>query len=190
MDVTVERMTEAYLAGVVGLEEYRRRRGELERREQALEAQERQLGAQVDRQAEIARLGLGLEEFCRRVREGLERATWDQRRQLLESLVARVIVTDGEVEIRYMVPVGAGADADRPCRLRSDYRGRHRAMEARHRRRAALAERRAAGDRSGHRCRRAEPHAGPWTPGVCRAPQRRGSPVEEGTTQRSAGRLW
>ena len=41
MNVTVERMTEAYLAGVVGLEEYRRRRGELERREQALEAQER-----------------------------------------------------------------------------------------------------------------------------------------------------
>ncbi len=162
----VERMTEAYLAGVVGLEEYRRRRGELERREQALEAQERQLGAQVDRQAEIARLGLGLEEFCRRVREGLERATWDQRRQLLESLVARVIVTDGEVEIRYMVPVGAGADADRPCRLRSDYRGRRVQMEARRRRRAALANGRTAEDRGRHRGRRAEPHARPRTPGV------------------------
>src|SRR5215208_4515724 len=65
--------------------------------------------------------GWAWRKFCRRVREGPGRASWEQGRQLLESLVARVIVTDGEVEIRYMVPVGADGDADRPCRLRSDY---------------------------------------------------------------------
>ena len=40
------------------------------------------------------------------------------------------------------------------------------ALEARDRRRAALADGRATGDRGGHRRRRAEPHAGPRTPGV------------------------
>ncbi|CAA9278266.1 MAG: hypothetical protein AVDCRST_MAG04-3537 [uncultured Acetobacteraceae bacterium] len=39
-------------------------------------------------------------------------------------------------------------------------------METRHRRRAALPDGRAAGDRGGHRRRCAEPHARPRTPGV------------------------
>src|SRR5919199_5500772 len=89
---------------------------------QALDAQLRQLEAQVDRQAEIARVGLSLDEFCRRVREGLDRATWAQKRQLIEWLVARVIVTDGEVEIRYVIPTSPAGEATRFCHLRSDYR--------------------------------------------------------------------
>src|SRR3954452_9305174 len=40
-------------------------------------------------------------------------------------------------------------------------------METRHRRWAALPEGRATGDRGGDRRRRAEPYAGPRTPGVC-----------------------
>ena len=39
----LERLTDAYLAGVVSLDEYRRRRGDLERRQQQLEEQERRL---------------------------------------------------------------------------------------------------------------------------------------------------
>ena len=65
--------------------------------------EERQLGAQVDRQVELARLGLSMEEFCRRVSQGLKQASWEQKRQLIEWLVARVVVTDGEVEIRYVI---------------------------------------------------------------------------------------
>ena len=118
----IERLTEAYLASVVGLDEFRRRRGALDQKGQALDAQLRQLDAQVDRQAEIARVGLSLDEFCRRVREGLDRATWAQKRQLIEWLVARVIVTDGEVEIRYVIPTSPAGEATRFCHLRSDYR--------------------------------------------------------------------
>ena len=118
----IERLTEAYLASVVGLDEFRRRRGALEQKGQALDAQLRQLEAQVDRQTEIARVGLSLDEFCRRVREGLDRATWAQKRQLIEWLVARVIVTDGEVEIRYVIPTSPAGEATRFCHLRSDYR--------------------------------------------------------------------
>src|SRR3712207_8325992 len=51
----IERLTEVYLAGVVGLDEYRRRRRDLERREGALARQAPQLEAQVDPQARIAR---------------------------------------------------------------------------------------------------------------------------------------
>ena len=66
----IERLTEAYLAGVLGLEEFRRRRRDLDQAKEALETQVRQREAQVDRQTEIARLSLSIDEFCRRVRAG------------------------------------------------------------------------------------------------------------------------
>src|SRR5215210_4178173 len=118
----IERLTEAYLAGVVGLDEYRRRRLDLEQKAQSLAAQVQQLEGQVDRQGEVARVGLSMEEFCRRVREGLDQATWEQRRQLIEWLVVRVIVTDGEVEIRYAIPTSPAGQGTRFCQLRADYR--------------------------------------------------------------------
>jgi len=127
----VERLTEAYLAGVVGLEEYRRRRRELEQREQALATQSRQLEAQGDRQAEIARLGLSMEEFRSRVGQGLGQASWEQKRQLVEWLVARVVVTDSEVEIRYVIPTSPAGEATCFCHLRSHYRVRPRTALAR-----------------------------------------------------------
>ena len=127
----IERLTEAYLAGVLGLEEFRRRRRDLDQAKEALEIQVRQLEAQVDRQTEIARLSLSIDEFCRRVRAGLEQATWEQKRQLIEWLVVRVIVTDGEVEIRYAIPTSPAGEATRFCHLRSDYRATISRREAR-----------------------------------------------------------
>jgi hypothetical protein len=41
---------------------------------------------------------------------------------LIEWLVVRVIVTDGEVEIRYAIPTSPAGEATRFCHLRSDYR--------------------------------------------------------------------
>jgi site-specific DNA recombinase len=118
----IERLTEVYLAGVVRLEEYQRRRGDLGQRQQALATQEQQLAAQTERQADIARLGLGLEGFSQRVSQGLEQATWEQKRQLIEWLVTRVVVTNGEVEIRYVIPTSPAAQNSGHCHLRSDYR--------------------------------------------------------------------
>ena len=147
----IERLTEVYLTGVVELDEYRRRRRDLEQREQALAAQERQLEAQVDHQAEIERLGLSLEEFCRRVRGGLAQATWEQKRQLIEWLVARIVVTNGEVEIRYVIPTSPAGAPARFCHLRSDYRAPDQPPQAVPPHRHPLREARRQLPRHGHR---------------------------------------
>src|SRR3954452_13168932 len=126
----MERLTEAYLASIVSLEEYRRRRLDREQKAQSLAAQVQQLEGQVDRQGEIARVGLSMEEFCRRVREGLDQATWEQKRHLIEWLVVRVIVTDGEVEIRYAIPTSPAGEGTRFCQLRADYRAPIRRAQA------------------------------------------------------------
>jgi site-specific DNA recombinase len=116
-----ERLTEAYLAGVIPLAEYGERRRTLEQRQQTLDSQLHQVGAQADRQQELAGVVRGIAEFCRRVQTGLEQATWEQKRQLIELLVDRVIVTNEAIEIRYVIPTTPSSEQVRFSDLRSDY---------------------------------------------------------------------
>jgi site-specific DNA recombinase len=117
----IERLTEAYLAGILPLEEYKRRRHELEQKQAALASQVRQIEASVNKQIELAGVAKSMEEFCQRVSQGLEQASFEQKRQLVELLVDRVIVTGEEVEIRYVIPTSASSEHTRFCHLRADY---------------------------------------------------------------------
>src|SRR3954467_3383167 len=117
----IERVTEAYRAGVVPLSEYERRRRDAEARLVALDGQERELTHDTDCQAEAARLAAHAEAFCQRVRQGLEQADFGRKRELLELLIDRVIVTDETVEIRNAIPVGPEGEREPFCRLRTDY---------------------------------------------------------------------
>jgi site-specific DNA recombinase len=117
----LERLTEAYLAGVVPLEEYKRRRPELEQRMEGLAAQMRQLEASASKHVELAGIAQSMEEFCRRVSAGLEQASFEQKRYLVELLIDRVVVTNDEVEIRYVIPTSPNSEQTRFCHLRANY---------------------------------------------------------------------
>lgn len=121
LEQQLNRLTDAYLGGVIELGEYKRRRNELEQRQQGLVTQEQQLRVKADRQAEVSGMVSSIEEFCERVRAGLEAASFEQKRQLTELLVDRVVVANGEVEIRYAIPTGPAGEHVRFCHLRSDY---------------------------------------------------------------------
>ncbi|MGH1573755.1 hypothetical protein ACRAWG_27815 [Methylobacterium sp. P31] len=117
----LERLTEAFLLGVIPLPEYQRRRQATEKRLQTLEAQTQQLESQVDGKPSL-RAGRGsAEAFCRRIATGIAGADFAQRRQLVELLVDRGIVADAEVEICYVIPVGPDGEWGRFCHLRKDY---------------------------------------------------------------------
>jgi site-specific DNA recombinase len=117
----VERLTEAYLGGVLALGEYERRRREIEERAEAFASQERELGQQVGRRHELAGMVSGVEDYCRRVGEGLAGASFEQKRRLVELLIDRVIVTEAEVEIRYVIPTSGSGEHARFCHLRTNY---------------------------------------------------------------------
>lgn len=119
----IERLTQAYLADVIALEEYQRRRAEIEGQLQTLTTQERQLAAQARQQTEIAQLAQGAEAFCRRVQQGLEKASFEQKRQLVELLIDRVVVSHELVEIRYVIPTSSKGEQSHFCHLRIDYFG-------------------------------------------------------------------
>ncbi len=117
----VERLTDAYLNQVIPLQEYQRRRQAVEQQLHTLERQVDHLEAEARRHQDLAGLVQSMEAFCARVQAGLQQATWDQKRQLVELLIDRVIVTDGDVEIRYVIPTTPASEQIRFCHLRTDY---------------------------------------------------------------------
>src|SRR4030095_10223719 len=119
----LDRLTEAYLSDILPLTEYQRRRADFERRLQALDHQAQQLSEQADRQSHAAGLAASTADFCRRIEAGLAAATFEQKRQLVELLIDRVVVTKDEVEIRYVIPTSPAGEKMRFCHLRSDYFG-------------------------------------------------------------------
>jgi site-specific DNA recombinase len=121
LDRQQQRLLDAYLAEVVTLPELDRKRQDLDRRRATLIAQQRQLDAAARQKLELGAVADGIEAFCQTVRAGLATATFEQRRQLAELLIDRVIVTDGDVEIRYVLPTAPGGPHRPFCQLRKDH---------------------------------------------------------------------
>jgi len=117
----MERLTDAYLATVLQLEEYKRRKLELEQRLSVIAEQKRQLEANVGHHDQLSGMVQSIEAFCQRVQHELSEATFEQKRQLIELLIDRVVVTGEEVEIRYVIPTSSRSEQIRFCHLRLDY---------------------------------------------------------------------
>jgi site-specific DNA recombinase len=119
-----ERLTDAYLHGIMALPEFEQRRRDLDQKDGALALQDEQLSAQAHRHQERAALATGMQAFSQRVSAGLAVASFEQKRQLVELLIDRVVVADDVVEIRYCIPTTPASEHVRFCHLRTDYFGR------------------------------------------------------------------
>jgi site-specific DNA recombinase len=121
LDRQQQRLLDAYLAEVVTLPELERKRQDLDRSRDTLLAQQRQLDAAARQQLELGAVADGIEAFCQTIRAGLATATFEQRRLLAELLIDRVVVTDGEAEIRYVLPTSPDGPHRPFCQLRKDH---------------------------------------------------------------------
>jgi site-specific DNA recombinase len=121
LDRQQQRLLDAYLAEVITLPELERKRQDLDRSRDTLLAQQRQLDAAARQRLELGAVADGIEAFCQTVRAGLATATFEQRRLLAELLIDRVVVTDGEVEIRYVLPTSPDGPHRPFCQLRKDH---------------------------------------------------------------------
>jgi site-specific DNA recombinase len=121
LDTSQQRLLDAYLAGVLTLPVFDRKQHELARRQAALQSQQRQLDAVAQQHITLSSVVESLETFSAQVRGGLHAATFEQRRALVELLIDRVIVTDSDVEIRYVFPTTCHGPPIRFSQLRVDY---------------------------------------------------------------------
>jgi site-specific DNA recombinase len=115
------RLLDAYLAEIISADEFERKRQEVQQTHNGLAQQLRQVEAQAQHQIDVAKLAEGISAFCQRIGPTLEHLDFAQRRQLVELLIDCVIVTDGQVEIRYVLPTGPAGESTAFCHLRKDY---------------------------------------------------------------------
>jgi site-specific DNA recombinase len=101
----VQRLIDAYVAEVLTLEELQARRAALEQRLAELDREDQQLAAAGVQQEHLQTLAAHAEAFRATVAAGLEHASAEQRRTIVELLVDRVVVDAPTVEIRYVIPL-------------------------------------------------------------------------------------
>jgi site-specific DNA recombinase len=119
------RLLDAYQAEVIGLEELAERRRQLAGQRHALERElerQRDLRGQRTRAQEVL---ADLTAFCERVRGRLDEASFADRQAVLQLVVERVIVHEGSLEIRHVIPLhspppGREGPSQADGRLRSD----------------------------------------------------------------------
>ena len=120
-----QRLLDAYLAEVLSFAEFERKRAQIEQKLNAIRKQRNQLETTASQRLELAQFAASIEDFCVPIRPVLDNASFEQKRQLVELLIDRVIVTDDQVEIRYVVPTRPDGPHIPFCQLRTDYRRHH-----------------------------------------------------------------
>jgi site-specific DNA recombinase len=121
----IERLIDAYQADALTLEELQTRRRQLESRLAELTRERQQHEADTVQRDHLQTVAAGVENFRAAIAEGLECASFAQRRALVELLIERVVVDGEDVEIRYVIPLSGAA------RRKGVLRPRYRALEQR-----------------------------------------------------------
>lgn len=115
------RLLEVYLAEVISRDEFERKRQELKQTISGLNNQLRQVDMQAQKKIDTAKIACTIQDFCQRIQATLGKLDFEQRRQLVELLIDRVIVEDDKVEIRYVIPTSSKGKDNFFCHLRKDY---------------------------------------------------------------------
>ena len=114
---------------MIELDELKRKRAHIDAKSLALISQRKQLETSTDERLALSEIASSIETFCEQIQPVLEKADFAQKRQLVELLVDRVVVTDAHVDIRYVVPTTLDDPHVPFSRLCIDYRDDQRAIE-------------------------------------------------------------
>jgi len=117
-----KRLLDAYLQEIIEIKEFERKRFELEKKQEVLKTEKNQLESASLEQIERSTIANSIEAFCFKIQPVLEDATFEQKRQLVELLIDRVVVFDEQVEIRYVVPTKPDGPHVPFCQLYAAYR--------------------------------------------------------------------
>lgn len=100
-----KRLLDAYEAGAVNLAELSERRRHLAEERLGIERQQRERDHLRQQRVQAQAVRASLEAFCTRVRGRLGAATFADKQAILQLVVERIIVGDGSLEIRHVIPL-------------------------------------------------------------------------------------
>lgn len=117
------RLIDSYAEGLVEHDEFAPRITRLRQRIRTLEARTQQLADEAALQAELRLIVGRLDEFAVQVRDRLETADWETRRELVRALVKRVEVGQEGVNVVFRVPPVPFVPSPEPSSLPDRRRG-------------------------------------------------------------------
>jgi site-specific DNA recombinase len=117
------RLLDAYQAEVISLAELAERRDQIVEQRRSLERQQEQQLRMRQQRLKAQEVLASLSAFCERIQTRLNEASFADKQAILQLVVERVIVGDGSLEIRHVIPLRS-TPGDAPTepngRLRSD----------------------------------------------------------------------
>ncbi len=120
---TDKRLLDAYEAGAVSLAELSERRRHLAEEQQNLERQQQERDRLRQQRVRAEAVRTSLEAFCTRIRGRLNEATLAEKQAILQLVIERIIVGDGHLEIRHVIPLRPPQpDSDSPVQPASPLR--------------------------------------------------------------------
>ena len=99
------RLLDAYQAGLVDLDQLRQRQGRLRQRRAHVNGSIEVLHTERKTAQQQAQLQADLETFVDRIRGPLATLDFDARQQLVRTVIERVMVEDGRVDIHFAIPL-------------------------------------------------------------------------------------
>jgi len=109
----MDRLIDSYAEEVIDADEFKPRLAGLKQRLARLQAERDALAAAREAERGLQLVIGRLEEFARRVRDGLEGRGWHDRREVIRALVRRIEIDHDQVEVVFRIP-GAPLPGDAP----------------------------------------------------------------------------
>ena len=106
MEREVQRLIDAYQAGVIELPELQTWRHRAEEHGQVLRVQLQEIEQQLMDRTKELRLVQGLEEFCISMHHALQNPEYEIKQKILQLVVDRIVVDEQQLTIRHVVPTG------------------------------------------------------------------------------------
>ena len=103
----VQRLSDAYQAGVIELPELQTRRQRAEDHGQVLRARLHEIEQQQMNRTTELRLVQGLEEFCTSMHSALQNPEYEIKQKVLQLVVDRIGVDEQQLTIRPVIPTGS-----------------------------------------------------------------------------------
>src|SRR5215207_2126472 len=100
-----KRLLDAYQAGAITLAELSERRQLLASERQALERQQEDQARLRQQRLRAEAVRMDLAAFCNRIHSRLDEATFADKQALLQLVIERIIVGNGRLEIRHVIPL-------------------------------------------------------------------------------------
>jgi site-specific DNA recombinase len=100
-----DRLVDAYKNEAIELPKLKEEMGKMKARREQLDRQRQDLERRSRERAEAADAVERLEAFCRRVNQGLEHLTFEEKQKLLRLLIDRIVIEGGKVQIHGIIPL-------------------------------------------------------------------------------------